>query len=76
MPNKFDVAIVGAGHNGLIAAAYLAKAGLNVAVFEKNGWVGGMSSTYEFIPGYKFSTGAMYFGAMACVEARLAWRTG
>ncbi len=64
MKDKYDVVIVGAGHNGLIAAAYLAKAGLDVAVFEKNGWVGGMSTTYEFIPGYKFSTGAMYFGAM------------
>jgi phytoene dehydrogenase-like protein len=64
MQNKFDVVIVGAGHNGMIAAAYLAKAGLDVAVFEKNGWVGGMSTTYEFIPGYKFSTGAMYFGAL------------
>ena len=42
----------------------MAKAGLRVAVFEKNSWVGGMSSTYEFIPGYKFGTGAMYFGAM------------
>ena len=57
MPNEFDVVIVGAGHNGMIAAAYLAKAGLDVAIFEKNGLVGGMSTTYEFIPGYKFSTG-------------------
>ena len=64
MKTKYDVVIVGAGHNGLIAAAYLAKAGYDVAVFEKNGHVGGMSSTYEFIPGYKFSTGAMYMGAM------------
>ena len=64
MKSKYDVVIVGAGHNGLIAAAYLAKAGIDVAVFEKNGHVGGMSSTYEFIPGYKFSTGAMYMGAM------------
>ena len=64
MQGAYDVVIVGGGHNGLVAAAYLAKAGLNVAVFEKNGWVGGMSTTYEFIPGYKFSTGAMYCGMM------------
>ena len=64
MKNKYDVVIIGAGHNGLIAAGYLTKAGLDVAIFEKNGWVGGMSTTYEFIPGYKFSTGAMYMGMM------------
>ena len=64
MKSKYDVVIVGAGHNGLIAAKYLIKAGYDVAVFEKNDFVGGMSSTYEFIPGYKFSTGAMYMGMM------------
>ena len=64
MKTKYDVVIVGAGHNGLIAAGYLAKAGYDVAIFEKNGHVGGMSTTYEFIPGYKFSTGAMYSGMM------------
>ena len=64
MQHDYDAIVIGAGHNGLTCAAYMAKAGLKVAVFEKNSWVGGMSSTYEFIPGYKFGTGAMYFGAM------------
>jgi phytoene dehydrogenase-like protein len=64
MQHDYDAIVIGAGHNGLTSAAYMAKAGLKVAVFEKNSWVGGMSSTYEFIPGYKFGTGAMYFGAM------------
>ena len=64
MQTEYDAVIVGGGHNGLICAAYLAKAGLEVAVFEKNSFVGGMSSTYEFIPGYKFSTGAFCFGMM------------
>jgi len=64
MQTEYDAVIVGGGHNGLICAAYLAKAGLDVAVFEKNSFVGGMSSTYEFIPGYKFSTGAFCFGQM------------
>ena len=63
--DRYDVVIVGAGHNGLIAAKYLLDAGKSVAVFEKNPMVGGMSSTYEFMPGYKCSTGAMYFGHMA-----------
>ena len=64
MQYDYDAIVIGAGHNGLTSAAYMAKAGLKVAVFEKNSWVGGMSSTYEFIPGYKFGTGALYFGAM------------
>jgi len=42
---SFDIAIVGAGHNGLTAAAYLAKAGLSVIVFERNSVVGGAAIT-------------------------------
>ena len=36
MKNRYDVVILGAGHNGLVAAAYLARAGLSVLVLEKN----------------------------------------
>ena len=64
MQHDYDAIVIGAGHNGLTSAAYMAKAGLEVAVFEKNYFVGGMSATYEFIPGYKFTTGAIYFGTM------------
>ncbi len=51
-----DVAIVGGGHNGLVAAAYLAKAGLDVHVFERRPFVGGAAITEELWPGFKFST--------------------
>ncbi|MEM3291623.1 MAG: NAD(P)/FAD-dependent oxidoreductase [Saccharolobus sp.] len=53
-----DVAIIGGGHNGLVTAAYLAKAGLKVAVFERREIVGGASVTEELWPGIKVSTGA------------------
>lgn len=52
-----DVAVVGAGHNALVAAAYLAKAGRSVAVFERSERVGGAVSTVEWVPGYRFDLG-------------------
>jgi phytoene dehydrogenase-like protein len=55
-PSNFDAIIVGAGHNGLVTAAYLAKAGLKVAVFEKRDMVGGCAITEEPWPGFKVST--------------------
>ena len=45
-----DVIVAGAGHNGLVSAAYLAKAGLNVLVVEASPTIGGMTSTNEFLP--------------------------
>jgi phytoene dehydrogenase-like protein len=53
-----DVAIVGAGHNGLVAAAYLARAGLSVEVFERRDIVGGACVTEELWPGVRASPGA------------------
>ncbi len=50
-----DAVIIGAGHNGLVAAAYLAKAGLRVLVLERRNRVGGAAITEEIVPGFKFS---------------------
>ncbi|MET0280120.1 MAG: NAD(P)/FAD-dependent oxidoreductase [Steroidobacteraceae bacterium] len=51
-----DVAIIGAGHNGLACAAYLARAGLSVQLFERRGIYGGTAVTEEFHPGFRNST--------------------
>lgn len=52
----YDIAIIGAGHNGLVCAAYLAAAGLDVIVLERRGVVGGAAVTEEFYPGFRNST--------------------
>jgi phytoene dehydrogenase-like protein len=54
----WDVAIVGGGHNGLVAAFYLARAGLSTVVLERREIVGGCAVTEEFAPGFRASTGA------------------
>ncbi len=53
-----DVIIIGAGHNGLTCAAYLAKRGLRVKVVERRGVVGGAAVTEEFHPGFRNSVAA------------------
>jgi len=55
MPEKFDAIVIGAGHNGLVNAAYLAKAGKQVLVLERRPLVGGASVTEEIYPGFKFT---------------------
>ena len=53
---KYDAIIIGAGHNGLTNAAYLAKAGLNVLVVEKNEYIGGAAVTREMHDGWFYSS--------------------
>ena len=53
---QYDVIIIGAGHNGLVTAAYLAKAGRRVLVLEKRDIVGGAAVSEEIFPGFKVST--------------------
>src|SRR5574339_235800 len=55
MPSKYDAIIIGAGHNGLTAAAYLARAGRKVLVLERRHVVGGAAVTEEIFPGFRFS---------------------
>ena len=52
---RYDAIIVGGGHNGLVAAAYLAKAGKRVAVLERRHVLGGAAVTEELFPGFKYS---------------------
>lgn len=56
--NETDVVIIGAGHNGLTCAAYLAMAGLRVKVIERRKVVGGAAVTEEFHPGFRNSVAA------------------
>ncbi len=63
MPESFDVIIIGAGHNGLVTAAYLARAGRRVLVLESRELVGGCAVTEEIWPGYKVST-ASYLSSL------------
>jgi phytoene dehydrogenase-like protein len=55
MPAKYDAIIIGAGHNGLVCAFYLARAGLKVRIVERRGIVGGAAVTEEFHRGFRNS---------------------
>ncbi len=59
----YDAIIVGGGHNGLVAAAYLQKAGLKTLVLERRPFVGGCVATeYDLLPGYRVDTAAFVMG--------------
>ena len=52
MKSHYDVVILGAGHNGLVAAAYLGRAGLSVLLLEKNDYIGGATTSQKVFPDY------------------------
>jgi len=56
MPAKYDCIVIGAGHNGLVTAAYLGRAGRRVLVLERRELIGGCVVTEELWPGFKIST--------------------
>jgi phytoene dehydrogenase-like protein len=55
MPAEYDAIVIGGGHNGLVNAAYLARAGLKTLLLEQRHVLGGASVTEEVFPGFKFS---------------------
>jgi len=55
MAKRYDAVVIGGGHNGLVNAAYLAKAGLKVLVLERRHLLGGATLTEEIVPGFRFS---------------------
>jgi phytoene dehydrogenase-like protein len=61
---RWDAVVVGAGHNGLTAAAYLAKAGLSVLVLERREIVGGACVTEELFPGFRLNVASYTLGML------------
>src|ERR1035437_3941376 len=72
MSKAYDVVAIWSGHNGLVAAAYLAAAGKSVLVLERNAWFGGGVVTAELTgPGYlhdRFSTGHIFIQANPLIK--------
>ena len=73
-PARRDVIVVGGGHNGLVAAALLAKGGLKPLLLERRDVLGGATVTEEIHPGYKVSTVAHLTGPLQGCHAKPASR--
>lgn len=65
MGGSIDTIVIGAGHNGLVTAAYLAKAGHKILVVEQRDIVGGAAATEEVFPGFRVDTGAHRIGGLS-----------
>ncbi len=65
MSKAADTIVIGAGHNGLVTAAYLSKAGQKVLVIERRDVVGGAAATEEIFPGYQVDSGAHRLGGLS-----------
>jgi phytoene dehydrogenase-like protein len=61
---KYDAVIIGAGHNGLVCAAYLAKAGVKVCLVERQPFVGGAAITREVWPGFRVSVASYWMSLL------------
>ena len=64
MTDHYDAIIIGAGHNGLVTANYLGRAGLKVLVLERRPQIGGATVTQEIFPGYVVNTAAHDAGSL------------
>ena len=64
MSNNYDAVIVGAGHNGLVCASYLAKAGMKVCLVERQPFVGGAAISREVWPGYRVSVASYWMSLL------------
>src|SRR5579884_2056827 len=75
---RYDAVIIGGGHNGLVAACYLAKAGLSVCVLERYHTVGGAAISEEIAPGYTLSIGSYVLSLFPrqILDELDAWRHG
>ena len=68
MAQRYDAVIIGGGHNGLISAAYLARAGLKTLVLERRYVIGGAAVTEEFVPGFR---GSIFSYVMSLLHPRV-----